>query len=202
MPIIVSPSRHGSVIRLSSIFRGGRFEATDRRPRHLPAGPAVPNREPEPPMACPVALDNSRQSVTISETSLLQARIDGPIRPEAWLAALAADRTRLTARPARQRRLARLYDRADRRAIGTAEPRLLANATLAHWLYVRAAGDQPYPWLRMASDYRHGLLVRAGLADADIAALPPGSRPWIARRILIAAGRAEDDADKAIAVAG
>lgn len=123
----------------------------------------------------------------MGRTALLQARYDGPIPAKSWHAAEAADRAHLAARPARQRRLARLYDRADRRAVGSTDPRVLATATLAHWLYVRATGGPPYSWPRMASDYRHGLLDRAGLTASAIAALPAASRPQIARRALIAA---------------
>ncbi|MEM7443047.1 MAG: hypothetical protein AAF414_06950, partial [Pseudomonadota bacterium] len=95
-------------------------------------------------------------------------------------------RERLAARPSRQRRLARIYDRADRHAIGSTDVRVLATATLAHWLYIRAAAGTPYSWPKMADDYR-GLLRRAGISPAEIAKLSLTSRPQIARRAVVAA---------------
>lgn len=87
---------------------------------------------------------------------------------------------------AARRRLARLYDRADLRAIASTDPHLLATLTLAHWLYVRATAARPYAWRKMASDYRFNLLDRAGCRRADIRAMDRHSRPQIARRVLIA----------------
>jgi len=87
---------------------------------------------------------------------------------------------------AARRRLARLYGRADLRAIASTDAHLLATLTLAHWLYVRATAAKPYIWRKMASDYRFNLLGRAGCRRADIRAMDRRSRPQIARRVLIA----------------
>jgi hypothetical protein len=119
------------------------------------------------------------------ETTLLQARFDEQISPQLWRAAEHVDNARLEAGSARQKRLARLYDRADRAAIGSMDVRVLATATLAHWLYVRATAGRSYPWLKMASDYRNNLLFRAGVTSSDISALPFCSRPQIVRRAVV-----------------
>jgi len=126
----------------------------------------------------------------ISALFLLQAGNDGPISDDAWQSAEKADCIRVANRPARQRRLARIYDRADRRTIGSTDPHILAKATLAHWLYIRSTGGGSYSWPKMASDYRTGLLAHANLSARDIKAMPTNSRPQIVRRILMAAPNA------------
>lgn len=149
------------------------------------AGPAVLDQTRRKPCKS-IASNASTNASAIGEMALLQASRNSLIPPDAWRAAEKADRARLAAQSSRQRRLARLYDRADRGAIGTTDPRTLATVTLAHWLYVRATADPTYPWSKMASDYRTGLLDRAGLAASDIRTMSRHSRPRIVRQILIA----------------
>lgn len=75
----------------------------------------------------------------MNATEILQASTDGLIRPEQWQAARRADEC--VWRSPRVSRLAKIYDHAITRAIGSTDARLLANAMLCHWLYCQTTAQ-------------------------------------------------------------
>lgn len=160
----------------------------DRRRAHLPATPAVPQPKGRIIMVNPAVRSRSQACPKTDPgiAGLSQARFGASNKPKSLSSSERSDRDRQATQQARHRRLARLYDRVDRRAIGSTDPRVLATLTLTHWLYVRAAAAMPYSWRKMASDYRFNLLKQAGCRRPDIRTMDRHSRPQIVRRILIA----------------
>ena len=138
MPIIVGPSRHGSVIAAHRAAASKRWTAG--------VGTSLPRRR------SPLFKDRGQGAVVVPEIghrsrdnaiALIggNARTDpyrdGPAQKTKRRCAGLPVGNRSIACGAR-RRLERLYDRADLRAIGSTDAHLLATLTLAHWLYVRA----------------------------------------------------------------